>query len=208
MLMSVLFGVDFYYFAYTSILSYALIILASAAAITWVKSLLGRFMEIRATTEPWVSGFIVSAVATLLLSLLGLPILVPVMSSAEHKRATTLRGLKKGEVNIHESWSFSIFSSLIIVLIGLLLISLWTRYHNPGFMAAGSFSVLYVLVNLLPHSRFDGAFLAYHNLPVYSIVFGFTLVIAITAIFYFVAAFAVFLVFAAFSFISLRMKLW
>ncbi|MCL4399087.1 hypothetical protein M1293_01050 [Candidatus Parvarchaeota archaeon] len=208
LLMSILFAVDFYYFALTSILTYAIIIVLSAGAITWARSFLGKMMDIKATVSPWISGFVISAVVTVLFSIAGMPILVPVISSSEHRRALTLKGMKKGEVNIHESWSFSMFSSMVIVLFGLLFVSLWVKFHNPGFMAAGSFLLFYVLISFLPQNRFDGAFLAYHNLPMYIIIFVFLLIITFTAIFYFLAAFIAFLVFASFSFISLKMKLW
>ncbi len=188
--------------------TYAFMILSVALVLFLVKRLIASFFEIRLTNKNWTAGLIFSVVATLFLSSFGIPVLAPILNTTEYHRANTLRGMKKGDVNLHEKWDIVMFSSIAVLAFSMLFFWLNTILNSQPVFDAGAFLATYTFLNLVPYQKFDGAFLAYHN-TIISIVFLLLALLTVIASYIsFWAGFGVFIAFAIFGFVSYRLKLW
>jgi hypothetical protein len=205
---SVLFAMTFIIITSFNLLAYAAAVVSITLIIFVIKRLVAYYFEVRLSSTFWLSGLIFSAVATLFVSALGAPVLVPFLNTTDYKRAKTLRGLKKGEVTVEEKWKISIFSAIIFLAFSMLFFWLNTRYNSQALFASGSFLVIYTFLNLLPYHRFDGAFMFYHNLIMSAIKLMLAFLTMVLVYISFFAGFWSFVVFTVFSLASYRLKLW
>lgn len=206
--MAVLFAVNFYYLDVSGILLYAILIVLSSSLIFFTKNIVAGFFNVRMTGKFWVSGLIFSAIATLAASSFGLPIPIPVINYNKYGRITTLKGIKKGEIKMHEKWEITFLSSSLILFAAFVFISMWHFLGQEAFLMTGIALAMFVLVDFLPEKKFNGANLIYHNSIMYLITFLFLLVIGILSIADYSASFAVFVAFMAFILVTYIIKLW
>jgi MFS family permease len=184
------------------------VIVAVALIIFLIKRIIASFFEIKLTNKRWITGLIFSMVGTLFLSALGTPILVPILNTQEYARAKTLRGMKKGEVNLHEKWSISIFSSMAFLAFAMLFFGLFNAYKSQPFLDGGVFLTVYTFLNFFPYHKFDGAFLIYHNILIAAVFAILALLTMVLSYINFIAGLSVFILFVVFGFVSYRLKLW
>lgn len=205
---AVLFGMTFTIIITFNFWIYVAAVLSVSLVVFVMKRIVAFFYEVRLSSRFWLTGLIFSAVATLVVSALGTPVLIPILNTNEYSRAKTLRGLKRGEVTVEEKWKISMFSSIIFLAFSMALFWLNTLYHTQALFAGGSFLVTYVFLNLLPYPKFDGAFLFYHNIIMSALKLLLAFITMVVALINFTAGLTMFVIFAAFSLISYRLKLW
>jgi len=204
----ILFAVNFYYLHLSQIFLYMLLIVLSSFLILFTKNFIAGLFHINVNGEFWLTGMIFSVIATLVASSFGIPIPIPVISYNKYSRLNTIKGIKKGEVKVHEKWKITFLSSLILLFIAFVFISLWRSLNENAFLISGIALAMFVFVDFLPERRFNGANLIYHNSIIYSITFLFLLVIGILSITNYIAAFTVFIAFMVFIFVTYITKLW
>ncbi len=205
---ALLFAVNFTYLKIASIPLYVGVVIAVSLIIFFVKFFVARFYSVRISGEVWVTGLIFSFVVSLVLSSIGVPVLIPVISMKDYRRLSTIKGLKKGEVNIHEKWKIIIFSAMIILSFAMLFMYAWKWTHNIGFFAGGIALAMFVFVDFLPIPRFEGSMLVYHNQPVYIITLLLLVLIGALSLVYLSAALYVFVAFIIMNLLFYRLKLW
>ena len=205
---ALVFALNFYYLHIDNILLYAIVILASSFLIFIVKNIVGEFFHARINGKFWISGLIFSAVATLVASSFGIPIPIPVISYNNYERKNTIKGLKKGAVNMHEKWEITFLSSIILLFSALVFISLFNVLKNNAFLLSGVAIAMFVFIDFLPERRFNGANLIYHNTIIYSLTFIFLLIIGTLSIVNYSISFVVFIAFIIFIITTYALKLW
>ncbi|MGC8533553.1 MAG: hypothetical protein ACP5MV_02925 [Candidatus Parvarchaeum sp.] len=203
-----LFIVNFYYLNSSQLFSYALLILLVSFLIFLTKNLIAGLFHVKVSGNFWIAGFIFSIIATLVASSFGIPILMPVISYNNYSRMNTIKGMKKGAVNVHEKWEITFLSSSILLFAAFTLITLWHSLNEKGFLMSGVALAMFVLIDFLPERRFNGANLIYHNSVVYAITFLFLLIIGILSVINYLAFVITFIVFILFIFITYITKLW
>jgi hypothetical protein len=203
-----LFLINFYYLELSNIVVYALFIILISFLIFLTKNFIASFFHIKVSGEFWITGLIFSVIATLVASSFGVPIPIPVISYNNYSRMHTLKGIKKGEVKIHEKWEITFLSSSLLLFAAFVLISLWHVLNENGFLISGIALAMFVVVDFLPERRFNGANLVYHNSIIYFITLLFLLVIGILSIVNYVSFLVSFLAFIAFIFITYLTRLW
>lgn len=187
---------------------YALAIISLSLVVFVVKRLIAMLFEVRLKSKNWTTGIALSIVFTLFLSSTGTPVMIPILNTHEYSRAKTLRGLKKGEVNLHEKWDIAVFSSMAFLAFSMLFFWMNSAYSLLPFFAAGAFLVTYVFINFIPYHKFDGAHLAYHNAPISMIFLLLSLLTLVLSYVSFLAGLGSFIAFVIFGFVSYRLKLW
>ncbi len=202
------FALNFYYLHLTSILLYAIMIVVVSFLILTIKNLVSSMFHVKIAGKSWISGLIFSAISTLVASSAGIPIPIPVISYNKYERESTIRGIKKGAVNIHEIWEITFFSSLILLFIAFIFISLYNYFKDNAFLISGIAIAMFVLVDFLPEKHFNGTNLVYHNVIIYSITFIFLILIGIFSIVNYTISFAFFITFIAFTGVTYILKLW
>ncbi len=202
------FALNFYYLHFGQLFLYGLMILIASFLIFATKNLIAGLFDINVKGKFWISGFIFSGIATLLASIFGVPIPIPVVSYNDYERKNTIKGLKKGAVKIHEKWEITFLSSVILLLIAALFIGVYHVLKENAFFIAGVSIAMFVFIDFLPEKRFNGITLAYHNLTMYSITFLFLLIIGILSIIDYSVAILIFIGFIIFITITYVLKLW
>ncbi len=205
---SVLFAVNSEYLSVAFIPLYIGVILAVSLIIFFSKFMISRIYNIRLYGDIWVAGLVFSFVVSLVLSSFGMPVLIPILSLNRYGRLSTIKGIKKGEVNIHEKWKIVIFSAMAILAFSMLFLFAWKWSGNVAFFAGGIALAMFVLVDFLPLPRFEGSMLIYHNQLVYSITLAFLVIIGVLSLVSLVSALTAFIVFVAMNFAFYFAKLW
>lgn len=209
LVVAVIFAMSFPIIINFNLILYIEVILSVALVVFVMKRVIAYFCEVKLLDKIWLSGLIISAIATLFLSTLaGVPLLVPVLRTSDYERQKTLAGLKMGDVNVHEKWKISMFSSMAFFTFGILFLFLNNIYNLQPLFGAGSFLLIYTFLNLLPYERFDGAFLAYHNTILYFVVVLMALLTVILALLSYFAGIIMLIVFVGFGLVTQRLKLW
>ena len=203
-----LFAVNFYYLQISQVFLYALLVLLISFLIFLTKNFIAGFFHAKVSGKPWIAGFIFSVIATLVASSFGIPILIPVISYNNYSRMNTLKGIKKGAINMHEKWEITFLSSSILLFAAFILITLWHRLDEIVFLMSGIALAMFVLIDFLPERRFNGANLIYHNSIIYMITLLFLLIIGAFSIINYMAFLITFIVFIAFIFITYITRLW
>ena len=203
-----LFAVNFYYLEISQLFSYALLILLVSFLIFLTKNFIAGFFHVKVSGMFWITGFIFSVIATLVASSFGVPVLIPVISYNNYIRQSTLKGMKKGAVNVHEKWEITFLSSSLLLFAAFILITLWHVLNEKGFLMSGIALAMFVLIDFLPERRFNGTNLIYHNSIVYVITFIFLLITGILSVINYVAFLVTFIAFILFIFITYLTKLW
>ncbi len=204
----IIFSVNFYYLHTGEVILYALLIVVSSFIIFFTKDYIGRILNIEVSGEFWIAGLIFSAIATLIASSFGVPIPIPIISYNKYKRKTTLKGIKKGEVKVHEKWEITFLSSATLLFVAFIFISLWHYFNQNAFLISGVTLALFVLIDFLPERRFNGVNLIYHNSIIYSITFMFILLIGIFSIINYIISFILFIIAIIFVLVTYLTKLW
>ena len=215
---AVLFVLNLFIFSLFSTADIAVTVIlaiAVSAIMYGVKRAIAHTFSVKLSRDKWVGGLVFSAVATAVLSaLLSVPLIVPILNTQAYNRAKTLRGLKKGEVNVHEKWEISMFSSMALLGFGFLFMFLGRQYSMPLLTEAGTFFPAYVFINFLPYHRLDGAVLSYHNTIMYGIMLLIALAILVLVLLsalmgaYFDPALAAFATFVVIGLVTFKLKLW
>ena len=203
-----LFAVNFYYLEISQLFLYALLILLISFLIFLTKNFIAGFFHVKVSGTFWIAGFIFSVIATLVASSFGIPVLIPVISYNNYSRMNTLRGMKKGAVNMHEKWEITFLSSSLLLFAAFILITLWHRLDEIGFLMSGIALAMFVLIDFLPERRFNGANLIYHNSIIYIVTFIFLLIMGAFSVVNYIAFLITFIAFIAFIFITYITKLW
>ena len=203
-----LFVVNFYYLKISGIFLYALLIILISFLIFLTKNFIASFSQVKVTGTFWITGFIFSIIATLVASSFGIPILIPVISYNKYSRLNTLKGMKKGAVNMHEKWEITFLSSSLLLFASFIFITLWHISNEKVFLMSGIVLAMFVLIDFLPERRFNGANLIYHNSIIYTITFIFLLVTGIFSVISYIAFLITFIIFMAFIFVTYITKLW
>ncbi|MCL4396729.1 hypothetical protein M1494_00045 [Candidatus Parvarchaeota archaeon] len=203
-----LFVVNFYYLEISQLLLYALLIILVSFLIFLTKNFIAGFFHVKVSGTFWITGFIFSVIATVVASSFGIPILIPVISYNNYSRPSTLKGMKKGAVNVHEKWEITFLSSSLLLFAAFILITLWHVLNEKGFLMSGIALAMFVLIDFLPERRFNGANLIYHNSIIYAITFIFLLIIGILSVINYIAFLITFIVFILFIFVTYLTKLW
>lgn len=203
-----LFLVNFYYLTLSAVVLYALLIILVSLLILLTKNFVGSFFHIKVSGEFWITGFVFSVIATLVASSFGVPIPIPVISYNKYSRMHTLKGMKKGEVKIHEKWEVTFLSSALLLFAAFIFISLWNKLNQNGFLISGVALAMFVVVDFLPEKRFNGTNLIYHNSIIYFITLLFLLIIGILSVVNYISFLVSFIAFIFFIFITYITKLW
>jgi hypothetical protein len=172
------------------------------------KNFIASFSQVKVTGTFWITGFIFSIIATLVASSFGIPILIPVISYNKYSRLNTLKGMKKGAVNMHEKWEITFLSSSLLLFASFIFITLWHISNEKVFLMSGIVLAMFVLIDFLPERRFNGANLIYHNSIIYTITFIFLLVTGVFSVISYLAFLITFIMFMAFIFVTYITKLW
>ena len=204
----IVFALNFYYLHVNQIFLYAVLILLSSLLIFLTKNWVASLFHIKVSGKFWLSGWIFSAISTLVASSFGIPIPIPVISYNNYERVNTIKGIKKGEVKLHEKWEITFISSLMLLFVSFIFISLWTRFNENAFLISGIALAIFVLLDFLPEKQFNGTNLIYHNVILYSITLLFLLVIGILSIINYSIAFLLFITFVIFIIVTYLLKLW
>lgn len=205
---SALFLINFYYLELSSIVTYALFIIIISFLILLTKNFIASLFQVKVRGEFWITGLIFSVIATLIASSFGVPIPIPVISYNNYTRMHTLKGIKKGEVKIHEKWEITFLSSSLLLFAAFILISLWHVLNENGFLISGIALAMFVVVDFFPERRFNGANLVYHNSIIYFITLLFLLIIGILSIVSYISFLVSYIAFILFIFMTYITKLW
>jgi hypothetical protein len=203
-----LFVVNFYYLEISQLFLYALLILLVSFLIFLTKNFIAGFFHVKVSGTYWITGFIFSVIATVVASSFGIPIPIPVISYNIYSRLNTLKGMKKGAVNVHEKWEITFLSSSLLLFAAFILITLWHVLNEKGFLMSGIALAMFVLIDFLPERRFNGANLIYHNSVIYSITLISLLILGVLSVITYVGFLIMFIAFILFIFITYLTKLW
>lgn len=192
-----------------SVWLYAAMAIVTSATVFFVRSFTSGIFDIKLSYKPWFPGLIFSAIATLIISIIvQVPVPIPIMNASQYKRAATLRGLKKGEIKNKDKWEVSMFSFLSILAMAQLLLNLGAHYGYTPLFYAGIMLTVYILIDILPIQRFNGAFMVYHNTAFYFISAGFITIMFILSYLDALASSVTFVIFLIASFVAYSAKLW
>jgi hypothetical protein len=203
-----LFVVNFYYLQISQLFLYALLILLISFLIFLTKNFIAGFFHAKVSGTVWITGFIFSVIATLVASSFGVPVLIPVISYNNYSRLNTLKGMKKGAVNMHEKWEITFLSSSLLLFAAFIFITLWHSLNEIVFLMSGIALAMFVLIDFLPERRFNGANLIYHNSIIYAITLIFLLTIGVFSVINYMSFLITFIGFIVFIFITYITKLW
>ena len=204
---SVLLGLNFEHISAGQTTIFVFVALAISLLVFWVKRLIGSFFEVRVIEDFWLSGMVISAVLTFVGAYF-VPLLIPIMKTQRYKRRETLKGLHRGEVKVEEKWNVSVFSSMAFLGLGALFLFGGDYYRYTPLLMGSSFFFFYNFINFLPINTFDGTFMSYHNIQIYSVLLALSFMILVFSFISLIGAIISSLLFVAFGLVTLRLKLW
>jgi hypothetical protein len=204
----IVFVLNFFYLHLSEIVLYGVMIIISSFIILITKSIVANFFHVKVNGKFWTSGLIFSGIATLVASSFGMPIPIPIISYNNYERKGTIKGLKKGEVKVHEKWEITFLSSMVLLLIAFIFIGIYNLLKYNAFFIAGVAIAVFVFVDFLPDKRFNGLNLIYQNSIIYAITFLFLLIMGIFSVVNYTADISTFIAFIIFITVTYVLKLW
>ncbi len=154
-------------------------------------------------------NWLYSEVITFGLSLLLIPVAIPIIKSARYARyRRKLLALRKGEILNRERSEIFLFNSLILLTVAFLFILLFNLYHFPVYAESGVFLFSYVLINLIPYRYFDGVIIFYHNKYAYTLMILMLILILLLLPFNYITSFTIFIAFTLLLMFLLYIKLF
>ncbi len=162
------------------------------------------FVDLRNRPE-WLYSFVI----TFGISLLGLPIVFPLIRSARYSRTNRkILALKEGPVTAKERSHIFLLYAIVLLMISAAFVLLFDSYNIIPYAEAASFLIIFLLIDFVPYRYNDGVLLFYHNREAYYILMLIAIITVILFLINYVASLAMLMIFIFSVFLMLRLRLF